>query len=228
MNRESINVASRVITGKKVQALRNEGVLPANIYGKDFPSTSIQISIKDFTDLYKKVRETGLVDIVLEGKKIPTLIHNVQINPLTHQPIHADFFKVNLKEKITTNTPIIAVGEPIAVAEKKGVLFQALDTIEVEALPADLPEQIEVNVESLAEVGDRIAIGKITMPANVITKNDSTQIVFQINELVSKEAEEQAELEVAESEEAKAEAESTETKPENNAPTEPSENPING
>jgi len=187
MQREKVQVQKRSVVGKKVSKLRKEGLIPANIYGKDFTSTAIQLPVKEFTVLYKKVRETGLVDVEIDGTTLPTLIHNVHIDPRTQQVIHADFYKVNLREKITAHIPISIIGEAPAVTEKKGTLLQLLQELEVEALPTDLPERIEVNIEKLAEVDDQILVSDLSIPASVTVLTEAEQAVVRIGELAPEE-----------------------------------------
>ena len=140
MKRESLTAEKRTVAGKKVKKLRKEGILPANIYGKNFASEQVQLPLKDFVEVFDKVHETGLVDLLVGKETYPVLIHNVQIHPLDYTPIHADFYKVNLKEKVKTAIPVVSIGEAKAVTDKVGVLLQTLNEIEVEALPTDLPE----------------------------------------------------------------------------------------
>lgn len=204
--RPTLTVEKRAILGKKVKKLRREGVLPTNIYGKGIQSLAVQVSTKEFENVFKEVGETGLVDLHVNGEVRPVLIHNVHIEPLTHAPLHADFYQVNLKEKIKTMVPVVTVGEPKAVSEKIGLLLQPLSEVEVEALPEDLPENIEVNVEPLAAVDDQITIGELKASKGVEILTDPKQVVVKITELVSKEATEQAAAEAAAAEAAKTEA----------------------
>lgn len=206
MKRESLKVEKRSALGKKVKKLRREGILPANIYGKEFKSTSVQVPTKDFEKVFNQVHETGLVDLAYDSQTIPVLIHNVQIDPRSQTPLHADFFKVNLKEKITARVPVVAVGEPKAVVDKVGLLEQPVSEIEVEALPTDLPERIEVNVENLAEVDQQIMVSDIKVSSGVTILNEASQVVFKIGELVTKEMEEQIAAAEAEAVAAAAEA----------------------
>lgn len=205
----------RTVLGKKVKHLRREGILPANMFGKGIKSVSLQLPLKEFQAIYNKVHETGLVDLEVDGEKNPILIQNVHIHPTTHIPLHADFFKVNLKEKVRATIPVVAVGEPKAVTDKIGVLLQPLSEVEVEALPADLPENIEVNVEGLSQIEDSITVENLTLPEGVEIQAEPTEMVFRIGELVSEEAEELAAEEEAEaqaaSEEAQAEQEQGES-----------------
>lgn len=215
MKREKLTVAKRKITGKKVKQLRRDGILPANIYGKDFKSVSVQVPLKDFEKVYKEAGETGVVDLELDTKTIPVLIHNVDTDYLNN-PLHAEFYKVNLSEKVKTMVPVLVIGEPKAVADNTGLLMNITTEVEVEALPTDLPENIEINVESLANVGDHITVGDVKAPAGVTIITDPGQVIVKIDELVSKEAQEQAEAEAAAAQEAKAEA-GEEAKPEGEA-----------
>lgn len=206
MKRPKLAVEKRTVLGKKVKKLRREGVFPANIYGKDIKSKAVQLPYKDFETAYKEVGSTGLIDVELDSQARPVLIHNVQYNHITRLPLHADFYQVNLKEKITTMVPLVIVGEPKAVSEKLGILLQPLSEVEVEALPEELPENIEVNVENLASVDEQITVGDLKTPQGVAILTDAVQVVVKIGELVTKEAQEQAAAEAQAAEEAKAEA----------------------
>lgn len=202
MKRENLKVEPRKVTGKKVKKLRHEGILPASVYGKAMKSISVQLPLKDFIGVYRQVHETGLVDLALNGDVLPVLIHNVQIDPRTQGPVHADFFKVNLKEKITARVPVVATGEAKAVVDKIGLLEQPISELEVEALPTDLPEKIEVNVENLALVDEQIMVSDIKAPEGVTVLTEPSQVIFKIGELVTKEME--AEIAQAEAEAAAA------------------------
>ena len=203
--REELKVEKRSLLGKKVRKLRKEGILPANVYGRDMKSASVQVPLKDFLNIFREVHETGLVDLAYDSQTLPVLIHNVQIDPRTQTPLHADFFKVNLKEKTTARVPVVAIGEAKAVTDKVGLLEQPVSELEIEALPTDLPEKIEVNVEQLTKVDDQIIVSDIKVPEGVDILSEQTQVVFKIGELVTKEME--AEIAAAEAETAAAAAE---------------------
>ncbi len=211
MKREELKVEKRTTLGKKVKKLRKEGIIPGNVYGKEMKSEAVQLPMADFLKVFNEVHETGLVDLKMDSTTLPVLITNVQIHPKSQQPIHADFFKVNLKEKITAKIPVVASeAEPKAVIDKVGLLEQPVMEIEVEALPADLPENIEVNVEGLAVVDDQILVSDLKIPADVTVLAEPSQVVFKIGELVTKEMEAQAAADEAAAAEAAAEAETPE------------------
>jgi len=199
-------VEKRKILGKKVYKLRKEGFLPANIYGKGVKSLSVQVPYKDFEKVYKEAGVTGIVDVSVDGELRPSLIHNVQQDYYKHTLLHADFFQVNLKEKVKTMVKIVTVGIPKAVSEKLGLLIQTLSEVEIEALPTDLPDKIEVNVEPLAVLDAQIIVNEIKVPTGVTILTDASQVVAKIGALISKEAAEQAAAEAAAAEAAKAAA----------------------
>ncbi len=215
MKRPQLVIQKREVLGKKIKKLRQQGILPGNIYGKDIPSQAVQVPLKEFEAVYKEVGETGLVDLALDGQTRPVLIKNVFKDSLSDKLLHTDFHQVNLKEKIKAMIPVKTVGEPKAVSEKIGLLMQPTAEIEVEALPTDLPEHFDVNVEALAQIGDQIKVKDLKVESGVAILSDPEQVVIKIDELVSKEAEAEAAAEAAAAEAAKAEG--TEASAENAA-----------
>jgi large subunit ribosomal protein L25 len=196
MKKHILTVTKRKTLGKKVGKLRKEGILPGNIYGRDFKSLSVQVAYKDFEPVFKEAGETGLVEIHVDEQVIPVLIHNVQTD-YKRTPLHADFYKVNLKEKVKTMVPLEFIGEPKAVTDKVGLLMEIISEVEVEALPTELPEKVEVNVESLAAIDEQITVADLKLPNGVEILTDPGQVVAKIGELISKAAQAQAEEEAA-------------------------------
>lgn len=192
MDKHILKANKRTEQGRKVKKLRKEGILPANIYGKKIKSQSIQVQLKDFVEVFKKTGETGLIELAVEEKKLPVLIHNVQLHPLTSLPLHADFFQVDLKEKVTARVPIVTIGEAPAVKDKLGVLLHIISEIEVEALPTDLPEKIEVDVSALSAIDQSLKISQLKLSDKIKVLTETEQEIVKIAPLVSKEAEKMA------------------------------------
>lgn len=205
MKHTKLVAEKRIILGKKLKKLRRDGITPGNVYGKNIKSQAIQVDSREFLNVYSEVGETGLVDLTLTDQTIPVLVQNVNKN-FRNQILHADFYQVNLKEKVKAAVPLIVVGEPKAVTDKIGLLMNILSEVEVEALPEELPENIEVDVEHLANVDDQITVGELKAPAGVEVLTDKEQVVSKIGELVTKEAQEEAAAEEAAAEAAKEEA----------------------
>ncbi len=157
------NLASeaRKLTGHKVKNLRKEGLLPANIFGKDVDSTAIQIKNKEFMEVYKKAGETGIVEIKLGKEDRPVLVHHVQVHPVTGAIIHVDFLQVNLKEKVTANIPVEVIGESPAEKSGEGTVVLLIQELEAEALPMDLPDSIEIDATKLTEVDQTVKVADL-------------------------------------------------------------------
>jgi large subunit ribosomal protein L25 len=204
MKHTKLTAEKRTILGKKLKKLRRDGITPGNVYGKNIKSQAVQVDTKEFSEIYKEVGETGLVDLTLSDQVIPVLVQNVNKN-FRNQILHADFYQVNLKEKVKAAVPLEIIGEPKAVTDKIGLLMNILSEVEVEALPEELPEKIEVNVERLANIDEQVTVADLKVPTGVEILTDKEQVVSKIAELVTKEAAEEAAAEEAAAEAAKAE-----------------------
>lgn len=183
----SLEAVKREITGKKVRVLRKEGLVPVGVYGKDVKSLSLSVKAKEFEKVYSKVGETGLVDLKFEGKSLAVLVKNVQIHPLSRKILHAELHAVKLTEKIKAKVPVELVGESPAVQNNLGVLLQTLNEIEVEALPTDLPEKIEVDVSALAEIDQQVTVAELRAVKGVEILTNSGELVVKVAPAVSEE-----------------------------------------
>lgn len=204
MKKTPLNAQKRVIIGNKVKNLRKKNLIPANIFGKKIKSLSISVSEDDFAKVYQIAGETGLVELTIDGEIRPVLIKLVQVHPVTNKPLHIDFYQVDLNEKVSANVPLKIIGISPAIATNLGILLQLTNEVEVEALPADLPENIEVDISVLAAVGDTILVSGLVLPKGVVVITDKETEVAKIGELITK----QAEAEAAKAEAEKAAAQS--------------------
>lgn len=178
--KNSLKADKRTRVGKATRMLRKEGILPANVYGKDFESQSIQTSLLEFRHVYTKARETGIVYIELEGKSIPCMIRNIQRHPVSGSILHADLRKINLKQKTEAEVPIKVIGESDAVKSQNGVLITQTETLTVESLPTDIPYEIEVDISSLKEIGDEIKVKDLKTTDKVIYKDDPETVILLV------------------------------------------------
>lgn len=197
-----LQAEKRRFFGRKVKRLRQEGILPANIYGKKIKSLAVQVDLKSFLPVFAKVGETGVVSLKVKGEKKvrPVLIHHLQLHPVDDRPLHADFYQVDLKEKVTTEVPVELVGQSPAVEGKKGVMVQLLSEVEVEALPTNLPDKFEVNIGQLLKIGDGLRVKDLTVPEGVKVLTPAGQILVRIEapskeETPSKEVKEEEQTE---------------------------------
>lgn len=189
MGRFTLKAAPRTIKGRKTKQLRKTGVIPANVYGKKITSVAIQVEVKEFERIFSLAGETSLVELVFNNKTHPVLIHNVSYHPVTDFPLHIDFLQVDLKEKVTTRVSLHIKGESPAVKDKIGTLLTILSEIEIEALPTDLPDKIEVDISSLTKVGDVIKVGQLVVDKKIKIISLTDAELVKIAPLISKEAE---------------------------------------
>jgi large subunit ribosomal protein L25 len=206
MEKHKLQAEKRKVLGRKVKKIRKEGVLPANIYGKGVKSLSIQLPVKNFLKVYEEAGETGIIELSVDEEKYPVLVHNLQLHPVTSQPLHVDFHRVSLTEKVKATVPLVTIGEAPAVAQKLGLLLTPISEIEVEALPGDLPEKIELDISLLKEVGQELKVSDLKVNEKVIILADPNLVVVKIGELVTEEAKKILEEEKAAAEAASAEA----------------------
>ncbi len=196
----------REITGKKVKKLRKEGLLTVSLFGKDIKSVALTVKTPEFLKIYSKVGETGLVELKYGSSSQHTLVANVQIHPVTRLPLHVEFHAVKLTEKIKARVPVEFAGESLAVQNNVGILLQTLNEVEVEALPADLPEKLTVDVAKLAEVGQQVAVGELAVPSGVEILTPAEEIVVKVVSAISEETKKELEAEEAAKAAAAAEA----------------------
>ena len=170
----------RTIKGRKVRVLRKQGILPTTVYGNGFEPVSIQVNAKELGAIFDHVGESGLVDLNLDGKDIPILFRNPQYHPVGGELVHVDCYKVNLKEKITTSVPVELVGEaPIVKAGM--ILVPVTEEVEVEALPTDLPEKIEVDISKLETLESQITVAELIVDrSKVEIKTAGDQLVVKV------------------------------------------------
>lgn len=176
-----LEAQTRTAFGKKLKKLRHQGIVPANIYGQGMESMAFQIESKALFAAYKTARETGVVYLSVDGKEIPAMFKHLQRHPLSNAILHVDMRKVNLKQKIETQVPVTGINEAPAV-KLGGVLLTQTDNLMIEALPSDIPQAIEVDLEVLAEIGSEVRVKDIKPAGNYVITSDPEQLVFSVVE----------------------------------------------
>ena len=200
--RPTLDAAPRDVVGKKVARLRRAGKLPAVVYGHGVASTSVSVDAHDFELLRRKTGPNALVDLSVAGDKPnPVLIHDVQVHPVTHRPLHVDLFLVRMTEELTVDVPLVATGESPAVADEGGTLLHAIESVRIKALPDHLPQSIEYSIASLVDFDAAIHVRDLTIPSDVTLLTDPDEIVAKVQApRVEVEEPTAAELEAAEGE----------------------------
>ncbi len=182
MERVKIKVNLREGKGKEiVKKLRKQGVIPAVVYSSD-TNTTLSIPSESLKVLRAiNFSESTVIDMEITGGKkalnLPVFIKDVQFNPLTEGIAHIDFLKISLTERIRVNIPIVLKGEAKAVKEAEGVVGQIMHELEVEGLPLDIPEKVELDISGL-EIGKSIHVSSLTVSEKVkiISNPDETVV----------------------------------------------------
>jgi|SRR3989344_3298370 len=150
-----------------LENLRKSGKIPAVYYGKKEKSTPIVVSFSEFLKVWKEAGESTVVTLKGEGFNLESLIHDIDFDPVSGKPRHADFYVFEKDKKLEVSVPLEFIGIAPAVKDMGGVFVKVLHEVEVEALPKDLPHKIEVDISILTEIGSQILAKDINMPSGV-------------------------------------------------------------
>jgi len=194
MEKIKIQAAKRDVLGKKVSALRREGLIPVVLYGKGKENMSLSVNKKEFDRAYRMSGGSTIIQVEIEGEKTKNvLIKDIDKSPVSDSILHADFYQVRMSEKITAPIPLSFVGDSKAVIDLTGSLITNKSEVEVECLPADLPHEIEVDISVLEDFEAVIHVKDIKVPEGVEIKDDPEETVALVEPPRSEE--ELAELE---------------------------------
>ena len=181
----------RTETGKgKAKDIRDEGFIPAVVYGEGKAASPVKVSHKELFQLLHQHRlENVVINLKIKDdkkKQRSCLIKEIQYDPVRGDIIHVDFNEISLTEEIKVNVPVVAKGEPVGVKQEGGSLEHILWEIEVECLPTQIPENFEVDVSSL-KIGDAIHVKDITFPPNVKIITSQEAIVLSVSAPIKEE-----------------------------------------
>jgi large subunit ribosomal protein L25 len=179
--RTELKVTPREVLGKKVRALRREGLTPANIYGPKVESTAVQVPTEELRHVLKTAGRNDIVYLRLDGDEPrPTFVREIQQNPVTDAILHVDFFQISLRDKVRAEVPIHLVGLSPAVDTFGGILMHGLDHVTVEALPTEVPSFLELDVSPLVEINQALHVSDLELPEDVTLLTDAEQVVAKV------------------------------------------------
>jgi len=181
-----------------VKSLRQQGILPAVLYGHKIKNLNLELDLKEFEKIYKEAGESSLITLVIaKGKdeaeasslslnveekkqKFLVLIHDIQFDHLTEKPIHIDFYQPELKEEVEVTVPLIFEGEAPAVKDLGGTLVKNISEVEVKALPQNLSHEIKVDIGNLKTFEDNILIKDLIVSKEVKILKEPEEIVAAV------------------------------------------------
>lgn len=195
---EKFPAQRRSVVGKKVAQLRREGHLPGIVYGPVVKDTvPVVVDSRTFLRFYQAHGHATLFDLTWEDGKESVFIREVQFDPVRRTPLHVDFFAPNLRKPIRAMVPVVLHN---AQGSSQAILTELRTDVEVEALPARIPAQIDIDVSGLEQPGDAVHVRDLVLPENVIAVTDGDEIIAHMVALAAaeepiEEAEDAAEAE---------------------------------
>ena len=176
----TLAIQRRDVLGKRVRQLRRRGIVPANIYGHGRDSRAVQVNALDLKRLLASHAGSRLVRLRLDGTDEPALMRHIAHEPVTGEVLHIDFMHVELTEKIRARVPVRLMGEAPAVRNLDGTLLHMADAVEVECLPQNLPEALELDISRLAQLDDVLYARDLPVPEGVELLTDPEEPIVKV------------------------------------------------
>jgi large subunit ribosomal protein L25 len=176
-----LTATRRDLMGPHASKLRQKGVLPGIVYGHHATPVPVSLDTLEFQRVFARTGRSNLIDLELDGGRAhKVLVKEVQIHPRRPGPIHVDLFEVSLLEKLHLNVPVVLIGESPAVKRNDGDLLQTAQTIAVECLPNDIPQNFQVDISGLEEVDAGIRVGDLVVPPGVTLLVDVDELIVKV------------------------------------------------
>ena len=179
----SLEAQARTVIGKQVKALRRQDLIPAVIYGAGGEPVHISCPRRALELTLQKAGGTHLINVSLDGNTYTALTREVQRDKVKRNILHVDFLRVDLSKKLRTEVPVVFVGQPKLAADLQ--LTENVTSIEVECLPTDIPDHIEVNLSNLNALGDQITVGDLAQIPDVAILSDPAEVLVRVESLAA-------------------------------------------
>lgn len=175
---EKIKLAVKEREAKKPNLLRREGAIPATLYGPGQPPINVQIDAREFSRL-PDAAHSHMIELSLGGKGTNAIIRNVQRKAINHKVLNVEFYRVALDRKLTMSVPLSFIGTSAAVSAGNQ-LIELFQEAEIECLPGDIPDVLEIDLSKLAKVDDAIHFADVKLPKGVVILNPHDEIVAKV------------------------------------------------
>jgi large subunit ribosomal protein L25 len=184
--------------GHSAKELRRQGLVPGVVYGRGIETEQVQIDAKSLQRVLSIAGTHQLISLQI-GQSRPrlTLAREIQRDPVKRHYLHVDFYAVKMDEKVRAEIPIVLKGEAPAVEELDGIVTHGLDELEIECLPSDLVNSIEVDISGLANLNDTITVADLKVPETITVLSDPDSMVVKIEAPRTAESLEALEAEMA-------------------------------
>jgi large subunit ribosomal protein L25 len=174
----------RVEGTRSSRRLRREGRVPAVVYGLGADPVTVSIAWPDLrAALTTDAGINAIITLTIDGTDQLSVVKDLQRHPVRRDVIHVDFQRITAEQQIEADIPIVLIGEALEVTRANGMVDQSLYTLTVAAKPAELPDEIEVDISEMV-LGDMIRVGDLVLPAGVSTSVDPDDAIA--NSLVTR------------------------------------------
>ncbi len=182
MDVQTLKLDRRVVTGKKVRQLRRQGVTPVHLYGAAIEPENLQVDDRTLTRLLTQVGSNIPVSVEFEDQEMENIcfVREVQRHPVTDAVIHVDFLRVDISQTISAEVPLALTGTSPAVTQMAGTLLQSVQSLSIEALPMNMPEEVPVDVSVLVDFDTPLLVRDIEVPGNVTVLNDPDEAIVRV------------------------------------------------
>ena len=196
MEQIGLTVQKRSVLGKQVRRLRREGWVPAVLYGHGVESLPIQALQSDLAGIVAQASLSRLIALQVSDEEAPhvALIRDVQRDVLTEKILHVDFLEIQMAETLRTTIPLQLIGTSPITEQRGGMLLQGITEVDIECLPGDLVDAIEVDVSALLAMDQELTIADLTVPQGIEVLADPQEMVVRAM-WIREEEEEEAEIE---------------------------------
>ena len=209
-DRAELAAQKREVTGKQVKRLRNQGLVPAVLYGHKEESLPLQLDRDSLEKTFKRVGTSSALNLkVGTGRPSMVLVKQVQYHPTRGSLIHVDFLRVAAREKIKTRVPLRFVGEPPVAKTHQVAIMRPVDEIVVECYPADIPHAVDVDLTILVDTTSTVRVSDLNPGPGVSFVSKADEVVASVSEAPKEAVLPEPEEEAVEAAVAEAEAEST-------------------
>jgi large subunit ribosomal protein L25 len=197
-----LSAEKRTMLGKQVKQLRRQGWTPGVMYGHGYESVPLKFEMRELQRLLSETGGSQLVGIKIKGQSQPetALVRDVQRDPIRQTILHVDFYRVQMTERLTTEIPLELIGESPVAERNEGILLQGISSIEVECLPGDLVDAIEVDLSDLVELDQALYVHDLAIPSGIDVLTDADEMIVRVTPLAEEEVfeEELEEIEMPE------------------------------
>jgi large subunit ribosomal protein L25 len=197
-----LSAEKRTMLGKQVKQLRRQGWTPGVMYGHGYESVPLKFEMRELQRLLSETGGSQLVGIKIKGQSQPetALVRDVQRDPIRQTILHVDFYRVQMTERLTTEIPLELIGESPVAGRNEGILLQGISSIEVECLPGDLVDAIEVDLSDLVELDQALYVHDLAIPSGIDVLTDADEMIVRVTPLAEEETfeEELEEIEMPE------------------------------